>query len=171
MDEINFEGTGLEEFRPDMPTRKRNSIIAVVKHCDREEYLCIDTTYGVRSFVMGGIEEGETPEQAALREIAEETGYINARVESVAPYIIRNKFFYPSKGENRDATLRVVFCVLKDGKVCPLSEKESADHRVVWVPRAELKNFLTVDCNLYICSVDKFFKSAYTISLGNGAVS
>jgi len=147
---VVFEGEGDEKFRPEYSTRKRRSVVSVVKHFERDEYLCLETSYGMRSFVLGGIEGEETIEQTALREVAEETGFINIKIDYVSPVIFKNRFFYASKGENRESTLYIVFCNLIDETRERISEIEEASHTVHWVPKDKLEGFLTVRNNQYI---------------------
>ena len=69
-----FRGTGEQTLRPDIETKFRRSVIAVIKNEKDNTYLCVDSPNRIcKSFVLGGIEEGETPEEAAIREIREET--------------------------------------------------------------------------------------------------
>ena len=69
-----FKGIGKESIRKDKKTETRHSVIAVIKHNQEDKYLCLDCkNRDCKSFVMGGIEEGESAEEAAIREVREET--------------------------------------------------------------------------------------------------
>ena len=69
-----FKGEKEEALNPNVETQLRTSVIAVIKNEKDNTYLCVDAQKRLcRSFVLGGIEEGETPEQAAIREVKEET--------------------------------------------------------------------------------------------------
>ena len=70
-----FKGIGEESLNPSVETKFRTSVIAVIKNEEDDTYLCVDALKrNCKSFVLGGIEKGETPEEAAVREVKEETG-------------------------------------------------------------------------------------------------
>ncbi len=56
----------------------------------------------ILSFPAGSIEDGQTPEQAALRELKEETGYESDEVE-----VIGESRDYPSKIKHTDYIVRI----------------------------------------------------------------
>lgn len=65
-----------------------------------------------RSFVMGGIEKGESPSEASIREVREETGYNDINVEFVSNYKVVRHFYADYKGVNRYAYLNIIFATL-----------------------------------------------------------
>ena len=90
------------------------SVIAVIKNEEDNTYLCVDALKrNCKSFVLGGIEEGETPEEAAIREVKEETGYIDIKINRKSIFELHNHFYAAYKGVNRYATLNVIFGILK----------------------------------------------------------
>ncbi|MGZ3652417.1 MAG: NUDIX domain-containing protein [Bdellovibrionota bacterium] len=61
--------------------RFRKGVVAVLRNAQREVLLCERSDHeGSWQFPQGGIEEGETPEQAFYRELNEELGNGNCRV-------------------------------------------------------------------------------------------
>lgn len=157
-----FVGEGEQKIRPDLPIQKRESVIAVVKHFAKDEYLCLDVCgRNCRSFVLGGRDNGETPEIAALREIAEETGYANIKINHVYHIMLLNHFYADYKQVNRHATLHIVFCDLVDESKTELSEREAALHKVTWVNKNELKNFITVKNNQFVIDIILHGERAY----------
>lgn len=146
-----FSGVGEEKVRDDVKTETRHSVIAVIKHNKNDEYLCVDCkNRDCRSFVMGGIEQDESAEEAAKREVLEETGYKNIQIDRVSNISLYNHFYAGYKGVNRYAVLDVVFGTLLDDESVCLSEEESEKHIVKWIPKEELSNFININNNIYV---------------------
>ena len=99
---------------------------------------------------MGGIEENETLEEAMLREVLEETGYSNIRVTYTSLFVLHNHFYAEYKGVNRYAHLYVVFGELIDNERQELSDEEKEKQSTLWLTRNELKDFLTVNNNIFV---------------------
>ncbi|HBB03543.1 TPA: hypothetical protein DCZ39_01375 [Patescibacteria group bacterium] len=51
--------------------------------------------------MIGGIEDGESEIQAAIREVTEETGYTNIKFIEKVPFEIQANFFAAHKDVNR----------------------------------------------------------------------
>lgn len=145
-----FKGKDDEALNPNVETQYRTSVIAVIKNKDNS-YLCVDAKKRLcKSFVLGGIENGETPEEAAIREIKEETGYTDVQINRRSIFVLHNHFYAKYKGVNRYAYLYTVFGNLNSEKRVELSKEEAEKQRTVWVKRSELKNFLTVNNNIFV---------------------
>ena len=146
-----FKGTGEESINPNVETKFRTSVIAVIKNEEDNTYLCVDALKrNCKSFVLGGIEEGETPEEAAVREVKEETGYIDITINRKSIFELHNHFYASYKGVNRYAILNVIFGTLNSKKREKISEEESNKQRAIWIKRKELNDFLTVNNNLFV---------------------
>lgn len=59
-------------------------------------------------------------------------------------------FYAAYKGVNRYATLNVIFGILKSKKRERVSEDEFNKQKAVWVKKENLKNFLTVNNNVFV---------------------
>ncbi len=78
---------------------KSAGAIIFYKSKDKIEYLLLKHELGHWDFPKGHIEEGETPEVAARREIQEETGFSNVRF--VPDFKAHIRYFYKWEGKNR----------------------------------------------------------------------
>lgn len=159
-----FYGKGDEEPRDDKETQERHSVVAVIKHDKEDTYLCEDAKgRNCKSFVMGGIEQGETVEEAALREVYEETGYKNVIIDSVCNFKVVNHFYAGYKGVNRYAYLNIVYGKLLDDEKDKIIDLEQAKHDVIWVKRDNLKDFINIDLNKYALDILLNKESAYEL--------
>ena len=74
---------------------KKNSIVAILYDENKDEYLTINWhDKGGRLFVGGSIKDNETALDCAIREIKEETGYINFELVSELPKINHHYYAY-----------------------------------------------------------------------------
>jgi 8-oxo-dGTP pyrophosphatase MutT (NUDIX family) len=161
-----FHRTGDQAPREDKPTQKRHSIVAIIKNPKTNEYLCEDAKgRDCKSLVMGGIEEGETIEEAALREIKEETGYADVIINRISNTSVINHFYAAYKNVNRFARLEFVFGELNSDLHNQISEEEQEKHDIIWIIEEELKKFLNIDHNLFAMDTCFAGNSAY---LGDG---
>lgn len=148
-----FTGEGESTIRENVKTVKRHSLIAIIENREEKKFLCEDMQNGkYRSFVQGGIEDGETVEQAAKREILEETGYKDITIEHISEIPVINHFFAAYKGPNgtnRFAKLEIVYGRLNSLDREEISDEEKLKHIVRWVSKNDLKHFININHNLY----------------------
>lgn len=101
------------------------------------KYLLLHYDSGHWDFAKGHLESGETPEQAALRELKEETGIEDA--ELLPGFVEKIKYFF--KREGKTVAKEVIFFIAraKTDKV-----KLSFEHKdFVWLPFKEAVEKLT----------------------------
>ncbi|MBI2086919.1 MAG: class I tRNA ligase family protein [Candidatus Zambryskibacteria bacterium] len=117
----------------------RNAVIVIVRNPKTNEILTLKwKKLPWTTFVMGGIEEGETPEEAAIREIKEETGYKNVKIIKLLGGPVHNEFFATHKDENRIAHTQGVLAELIDEERDEVSEEEKYKYELVWIPDSEI---------------------------------
>jgi leucyl-tRNA synthetase len=106
---------------------------------------------GGRLFVGGTIEDGEKPEQTALRELAEETGYTDAEVLEVGDEIFDYKYFAYAKKQSFQAFTKFVHLRLKSLEKTDqkLEAAEQGNFVVEWVPFAKAKKEVLEPLHVY----------------------
>lgn len=99
---------------------------------------------GIRTAIMGGIEDDQTPEQAALAEIREETGISNASVVKTSQWLTAAKYCARHKQTNRCAHTYALLAEVENLESQePISEAEQALHTLSWHEASEIRNLLT----------------------------
>ncbi|MFA6047711.1 MAG: class I tRNA ligase family protein [Parcubacteria group bacterium] len=141
-----FIGEGKNKIREDKPNTERKVVDVIIKHWKEDKYFCLDWKFNDwKSFVIGGIEEGETLEKEAIREAEEESGYKNMKVIGQVGGEIRSRFFAAHKDVNRkDLSRKCVFIELTgDGYEEP-QEEHVKNHNGIWVEKEKVAEFLTL---------------------------
>lgn len=129
----------------DKPFVEREVISAIVKHWSEDKYIGLrwkKVNWG--TFITGGVEDGQTPEEAARREIEEETGYFNFKSVKVLGRSY-SKFYHVPKKQNRFAHFTNFYFELKNGEQKVISEEEKGNHDIVWLKPEEIENFITAE--------------------------
>ncbi|TSC77557.1 MAG: leucyl-tRNA synthetase [Parcubacteria group bacterium Gr01-1014_24] len=134
---------GADVFQNDKPFAEREAVSLIIKHWSENKYL------GLKSknvhwaiFLTGGVEKGENPEDAAIREITEETGYVNFKlIKKVGRS--HAKFYHVQKKENVFAHFTSFYFELLSGEQKKTSEEEKNKHDLVWLAPEAVENFLT----------------------------
>ncbi len=122
---------------------KKNSIVAVVYDPKKDKYLTINWhDLGGRLFIGGTIKEGESPLECAIREIKEETGYTDIKLEYITPLINHHYYAYnKDKYFNINSTGLYFTLNSENRENQNLDEDEKFD--VEWVSKEEVLNDIT----------------------------
>jgi leucyl-tRNA synthetase len=132
---------GKFEPRVNKQTINRRCVTAIIRKKGTEEYLLLSMKFDRKGFVGGGIEGDETAEACVLREVAEETGYTNAKIVCELGEVLGHGY-----KEKRDCNCfdpDLAFVVEVEGEPSQmLSEEDQTAHEVVWLPREEVPSFI-----------------------------
>ncbi len=140
---LSVDLEGVSRARLDMPFVERQTIIAFVKHWSEDSYLILDwKQVGWHSGVTGGVEDGQTPEEAARAEIHEETGYRNLKLLRVCGKG-HEKFFHVPKNVNRLTHYQCFLFQLENDERDVISDDEAQKHSMRWVPAHLIEHTLT----------------------------
>lgn len=116
----------------------RDATISILHDPKTDRYLTLTwLKQGWRTFVSGGIDDGEEAVAAGMREIREETGYSDIEFVRVVCRT-ESRFFAAHKDVNRTARNTVLLFTLKSDTQSPVQAEEKELHTPVWVPRSEI---------------------------------
>lgn len=139
------QNSGENAVKPELPFVERDAISAIVKHWSEDKYLALKWK-GVDwvTFVTGGIDQGQTPEEAARHEIKEETGFLNLKLIKTLPKT-HSQFYHVPKKENRFAHFHNFYFELENGKKVERDEVEGkAKHEEpIWLSAKEVEKIIT----------------------------
>ncbi|MES2314475.1 MAG: class I tRNA ligase family protein [Patescibacteria group bacterium] len=136
---------GSDAFRKDMPVSERHVVHCLIKHWSEDKYLCMKWKKNDwRGFVIGGIEDGESAETTAIREVMEETGYKNVVFKKIVGTMTA-EFYQQIKKENRRAFITTVYLELQNGEQSDVPQHEKDIQDMEWVPAAQVRDFVNRD--------------------------
>ena len=126
---------------------KRDTVVVHLRDKSTGKFALLNwhgTLEGITTAIMGGIEEGQTPEEAALAEIREEAGLEHVRIIHQAPWITAAKYCASHKKQNRTAHAYGFIAEVDDlSAQTEVTEYEQTTHSLVWVEESEVLSSLT----------------------------
>ena len=158
--------TGLDAVRKDAPFIERNAVMAVVRRRSDGKYLCIHyRPTSTNEFVSGGIEGSENIQEAAVREIREETGYTNVSFVRELGRPAHSKYYSIQHQNNTFAHYTPLLFELVGDEQVEVSTDEKSRHEVKWLTESEVSGFINRDDYRY--AWDRLQGKPYT---GNGVL-
>lgn len=128
---------------------KRDTVIVHLKDRSTGKFALLNwhgTLEGITTAIMGGIESGQTPEEAALAEISEEAALTNVSITKRLKWITAATYCASHKKQNRCAHSFAFIAEVDDLKAQgEIDESEKKLHTLVWVSEKEVLTALTPD--------------------------
>jgi len=138
------------KLRPGLPIVERKTINAILWDSATHEVLCLAwKKYGWRTFIVGGVEEGESTIFAALREIREETGYTDIDLITGLGSLCSG-YFAAHKGENRVAHVTGLLFELRTDERVVVPNVDLLPHTFCWVPVPDVHAFINLSAHRYL---------------------
>jgi leucyl-tRNA synthetase len=129
---------------------ERDAITAIVKHWSEDKYIGLKwKKVDWDTFITGGVEDGQTPEEAARNEVREETGYRNLKLIKQLSNT-HAQFFHVPKDENRYAHFSGFYFELQDDTRDDIVDAEQQKHSVVWLTKDEMDSFRLPESHRYL---------------------
>lgn len=128
--------------KPNLESVDRRIVQCIVKHPDEEKYLAMERTGwgdGSFSFVTGGIEADESVQEAATREILEETGFTDIKSMHSTDEVYSVEFYHGLKKENRLAEVYSVIVQLGSLEHQEITAGEASINKPHWLSLEELR--------------------------------
>lgn len=121
----------------------RTAVGAIVYNPQTNKYLVqYSKEFNKYTFIFGGLEEGESYEQAAVREVLEETGYKTKFISFITEESL-SYFYHPGKKTNRALTSRRILMELVDEKQEEILKEELEKAIPEWLTKEELFEKIT----------------------------
>ncbi len=139
----------------------RKTVSAIVRRKDGKFLALKWKKFSWISIPIGGMDEHETPEQAAVREVFEETGY-KTRVLRRIGGESEMHFFAENKNVWRHRLDQPVLLELSDETPQEVTADEAARHEALWLSLKELQAQMTHKENLHGLSMIERGNDAYT---------
>ena len=126
---------------------KRDTVIVHLRDASTGKFALLDwhgSLEGITTAIMGGIEEGQTPEEAALTEIKEEAALEGVRIVKKLPWITASRYCASHKKQNRCAHTHAFLAEIDStASQGAIEEAEQALHTLVWVDESDVLGRLT----------------------------
>ncbi len=131
-------------LEPGVETKKKNGILAIIRHWEERDKFLLVQYKQVRYYALltGGLEEGETPEEAVLREIREEVGYVNFKSVEKIDTVVEDHFYHPLKKINLHLEWQPFIVTLADGDQVETAQEEKDILEACWVKKNEVIEYL-----------------------------
>ena len=145
---------GEDAVREDKKMVERDSVFGIVKHWREDKYYCLNwEKFNWKSFIIGGVEKGESFEEAIKREVKEETGYYDIKSIKEVGFQTFAKFFAKHKDENRNGRFKTFLIELNSDKYKEPNPEDIKNHKGLWIEKNKVAEFLNLKNNQYLWKI------------------
>ena len=162
-----YQATEPGVFRPKEPVVEKDGVIALIKHWKEDKYMGLkwkDVAW--LTLLTGGVDQGHTPEQTVIKEIKEETGFLNPKIVKNFG-VVDGIFYHVPKQRNQHVHGHIFYVELQNGEKEKVDPTEEAKHEIKWMTLKELENSLTGDTHKYFVDI---FQNGYRPYEGAGSL-
>lgn len=137
-------GDGKDRFQNNKEIKERNNVACIIKHPTENKYLVSKwKSVNWNGFLTGGIEEGETPQDAVKKELKEETGFVDIKDIKDFNFTSHAIFYHPVKNQNRFAHYNLFVIELNSLENVGVAKEEADIAEFVWVDESEVLETLS----------------------------
>ncbi|MFZ1075345.1 MAG: class I tRNA ligase family protein [Minisyncoccia bacterium] len=144
---VPCESDTLNPPRPEFTEVKRDTVVVHLRDNSTGKYALLKwhgTLEGITTAIMGGIEAGQTPEDAALAEIREEAALEGVRIVRKLRWITAARYCASHKKENRCAHAHALLAEIDStAQQGIIPADEQAKHTLYWVDEKDVEEQLT----------------------------
>lgn len=158
--------------RPGKKSAERTTVHALVRDPKTGKYLGLRwKNHPWTTFIVGGVEEGEDPIDAARREVAEETGYCDLKFIRMLGSPVKAEYYAAHKDVNRVAITTGVYFELASEKRLPVSPEEAAEHDTIWLEQKDMnRNVMTcAELPVWLANIDLTEEPTFITETGDDA--